>query len=219
MKNQKGFSVTILLVIAIIIIVLIGGGLGYYYIFLAQPNQQNQSSTNNQNNQAVADATANWSSFTNSKNEFSFKYPDGWQVEEREAGHVGIFYSATGRTPAEVMSLPESEVSDWIYVLINTINKEEISKTKGLNTLDSYTDWTIKDFLDQWSVLSKRENIMVGNKAGIRLEFIFNEKSIKHKHYIEITESGDNWYQFNYDIFNSELMDSFDKIITTFVFK
>lgn len=237
---NKKFIISVIIIS--VTVILIGGIWGYCYIFSQKnifinsqpqteqqtlPTQNSKLNDNNQLDNVDINKTADWINFIDSQKEFSFKYPVGWQVEEK-SGRVGIFHSLIGKTPKEEISLPKFEISTTaIYIIINPVNKEEIGKTTGLggispgNTLDSYANFWSKNYLDyrygSQATFSKRENIMVGNKSGIKLEFIFKDASIKH--YVIITESGDNWYEFSYDARNSELINSFSEILSTFKFK
>jgi len=231
-------------ILIVLLIVILATGIGGFIFFNKSQkklslenyqeglsNNQNQTESqilnSEQEEHPVKDETIDWNVFTSSNNAFSFRYPVEWKVEEK-SGMVGIFYSLAGKTPAEEMSLPAFEISETaIYVTIKPQDKELLSKAKGINgvvvgnTIESYADFLMQSYSDNrynsHAVFSKRQNINVGNKTGIKLEFTFKDTLIKH--YIIVVESNGVWYDINYDIRNSGLMVIFDKILLTFLFK
>lgn len=105
---QKGFVTPLLL--AIIGILLIGGGA---YVYMQQKSA---------NQPEVANQTADWKTYTNTKDGYQLKYPADWQTEEKPSVSIRIFNpSVQGKPdtdqPSDVFILTfeqtQCKASDW----------------------------------------------------------------------------------------------------------
>lgn len=170
--NQKGFANIILIVIVVLAVGVVG-----YFAFVkksaptAQPaptppqTDNAASSTPTQKNE-----TANWKIYSNSKYNFSLKYPNGWTLEESSQTDL------TGR----IISLRSPETSQLL-------NERKIDSGYSYNLVVSF-----------WPTINNeyaRGGSWIGQRNYSSLADYFTDKNAFKQKTGSITVAGQNAYE------------------------
>jgi hypothetical protein len=86
--NQKHFPIVWIFVIIILVILLAGGGVVAYYFLRVLPNNEKKAETTT--TQTSTDETADWQTYTNSTDNFSFKYPKDWIEFDKDCSGADV---------------------------------------------------------------------------------------------------------------------------------
>lgn len=70
MKNQKGFTI---ILIILIVVILLAIGAGVYYFGIKEKPAENKNNQNSENQ--ISDPLSNWQTYRNEKYAFEFRYP------------------------------------------------------------------------------------------------------------------------------------------------
>ncbi len=117
--NQKGFTNVVLVLVIFLVVGVIG-----YFAFVKKSAPTAQQTPTPVQTETVSptpipeDGTVNWKTYSNSKYNFSLKYPDGWAIEESSrADTIGRVISL--RSPEIAQLLQERKIdSGYSYNLI-----------------------------------------------------------------------------------------------------
>lgn len=170
--NQKGFSD-----IALFLVIVLALGVVGYFVFVKKSDQTaQQTPTPAQTNTGISPAPtqnnqlANWKTYSNSKYNFSLKYPDGWTIEE------SLNMDDTGR----VISLRSSET------------------VKGLQERKIDPGYSYDLVVSFWSNINNeyaRGGSWVGQRDYISLADFFTDKNAFKQKIGSITVAGQNAYE------------------------
>ena len=168
--NQKGFANIVL----VVVIVLIVGAVGYFAFVKKSARLAEQTQTTTQTNNSVSpiptqkDETANWKTYSNSKYNFSLKYPNGWTIEEpTNADTTGRVISL--RSPETVQLLNEREIDPgYSYNLVvsfwSNVNNEY---ARGGSWIDQRNYTSLTDyFTDKNAFKQKIGSITVAGQSA-----------------------------------------------------
>ncbi len=104
------------LLIALVAVILAGGGF-FYYIYIYKKGQPTTTTTSS------TDETSTWKTYKNNTYGYSLKYPEGWQVDEKDAADIKFSKKSKDATLGtdqkilfEVKSKSEenTKLSDWV---------------------------------------------------------------------------------------------------------
>lgn len=170
--NEKSFVNIIL----IVIVVLAVGAVGYFVFVKKSAPIAQQTPTPSQNNNPVSptptqkNETVNWKTYSNSKYNFSLKYPNGWTTEESSQTDL------TGR----IISLRSPETSQLL-------NERKIDSGYSYNLVVSFWPTINNEYARGGSWIGQR------NYTGLA-DFFTDKNALKQK-IGNTTIAGQNAYE------------------------
>ncbi len=196
--NQKGLA-------PILIFFLIALGLGGYFVYTNYSNNHYKVSSQPTSSSSTADENTDWKSYTNSKGNYSFKYPVDFYVEESNNAEDGFVYNR--------VTIYNKAYKDFVDDFNN-------HRTSVLNPDDNETflmSIVIPPEKNNSSLeMAKKEYGIPGNQSvdytidGIKGFRVVNGDTV-------VVYKGQEYY-FQLRNYNNKYASYFDKILSTFKF-
>lgn len=193
MNQQKGFANIVL----IVLIVVLAGVVGYFALVKKTPevaqqiNSSTPTSTQTQNpipTPTPSDETANWKTYKNGKNNFSFRYPNKWSLSN--LGHDNI--SLKDESGKEVIHIT-LRLRNLDYDFQNTLEKAikssaggnymGVEKTENLILQKIADDARTLGYISQWNITSVNKTFFLESRADLesKLEQPLTAETGKYK--------------------------------------